>query len=324
MRDGPVLVTGAAGFAGSHLIEHLSGHGELVGWARAEPPAGLSTTASWQQVDMLDRDRVRQLIRDLRPSAVYHCAGAAHVARSWHDAAEVLESNVRTTHHLLDALRRAGVRCRILIPGSATLYAPSNLPLHEESPLAPASPYALSKLAQEQLAFRGIAEDGVEVIVTRSFNHTGPRQSPEFAAPAMARQIAVVERGGVDPVISVGNLAAQRDLTDVRDTVRAYALLMAKGMPGMVYNVASGVGRPMQAVLDALIRRARVPVQVRMDPARLRPSDIPVLIGDPGRLRAATGWTPQIDFERMLDDLLEYWRTAVRDQAQATAAGTAH
>lgn len=311
MSDGPVLVTGAAGFAGSHLVEHLAGRSELVAWARSGPPPGLSTAAAWQQIDLLDRDRVRQAIRDLRPSAVYHCAGAPHVARSWQDATEPLASNVLTTHHLLDALRRAGLRCRMLIPGSATLYAPSNLPLHEDSPLAPASPYALSKLAQEQLALRAVREDGVDVIVTRSFNHTGPRQSPEFAAPAMARQIALIERGGVEPVINVGNLSAQRDLTDVRDTVRAYALLMEKGVPGTIYNVASGIGRPMQAVLDALIRRARVPVEVRTDPARLRPSDIAVLIGDPGRLRAATGWAPRIDFDRMLDDLLEYWRAAV-------------
>jgi GDP-4-dehydro-6-deoxy-D-mannose reductase len=243
---------------------------------------------------------------------VYHCAGAAHVADSWQDTALPLASNVLTTHYLLDALRRAGSPCRVVIPGSATVYAASATALREDSAIAPASPYALSKFAQEQLGRRALTEDGVDVIVARAFNHMGPRQSPAFAAAGMARQIAQIERGGVDRVIRVGNLDTHRDLTDVRDTVRAYALLMERGVPGTIYNVASGVARPMRAVLDALVERSRVAVEIALDPARLRPHDIPVLVGDPTRLRTATGWTPLIGLDRMLDDLLAYWRTAVR------------
>ena len=311
-RFGPVLVTGAAGFAGSHLIEHLTGGARIVAWSRsAERPPAPSTRTAWQQVDLLDRDRVRQAIRDLRPSHVYHCAGAPHVARSWHDTAEPLAKNALTTHYLLDALRRADVACRVLLPGSATVYAASASPLHEERPLAPASPYAFSKLAQEQLGLRARREDGIDVIVTRSFNHTGPRQSADFAAPGMARQIARLERGAAEPAIKVGNLDAERDLTDVRDIVRAYALLMERGTPGTVYNVASGVGRPMRAVLDALVARARVPVRIEIDPSRLRPNDNAVLVGDATRLRHATGWSPEVSFDRMLDDLLDYWRQHV-------------
>ena len=260
---------------------------------------------------MLDRGRVRQEIRALRPTAVYHCAGAAHVAHSWQDTALPLASNVLTTHYLLDALRRAGSSCRVIIPGSATVYAVSNSPLQEDSALAPASPYAVSKLAQEQLGRRALSEDGVDVVLTRAFNHIGPRQSPGFAVAGMARQIAHIERGGVDPVIRVGNLDTHRDLTDVRDTVRAYVLLMERGVPGTIYNVASGVARPMRAVLDALVARSRVPVRIALDPARLRPNDLPVLIGDSTRLRLATDWAPLIGSDRMLDDLLEYWRTSV-------------
>jgi len=304
-------VTGAAGFAGSHLIEHLAGRGNLTGWARSAPPAGIAGLARWTRVDLLDRERVRREILALRPTAVYHCAGAAHVADSWQDTALPLASNVLTTHYLLDALRGAGCASRVVIPGSATVYAVSAAPLHEDAALAPASPYAFSKLAQEQLGRRAVAEDGIDVILLRAFNHTGPRQSPAFAVAGMARQIAEIERGG-DPVIRVGNLDTQRDLTDVRDTVRAYALLMERGVAGTIYNVASGVGRSMRGVLDALVERSRAPVEIALDPARLRPHDNPVLVGDPTRLRQATGWAPLIGFDRMLDDLLEYWRAAVR------------
>lgn len=311
MNDRPhiVLVTGAGGFAGSHLIEHLAGRGDLAGWTRSDPPPTLEHLATWTRIDLLDRARVREEILALRPTAVYHCAGAAQVADSWRDTARPLANNVLATHYLLDALRRAGRPCRVIIPGSATVYAASAAPLHEEAELAPASPYAVSKLAQEQLGLRALTEDGIDVIVTRAFNHTGPRQSPAFAVAGMARQIAQIERGG-EPVIRVGNLDARRDLTDVRDTVRAYALLMEHGVPGTVYNVASGIGRPMRAVLDALIERSHVAVTVTVDPTRLRLHDTPVVVGDPTRLRAATGWAPRIDFDRTLDDLLAYWRIA--------------
>jgi GDP-4-dehydro-6-deoxy-D-mannose reductase len=307
---GPTLVTGAAGFAGSHLIEQLSGRGDLVAWTRRTVPSSLASLATWQTIDLLDRDAVRRAISELKPSVVYHCAGSAHVHQSWQHTAESLTSNVLITHYLLDSLRRANVECRMLITGSALVYAPSATPMTEAHPLGPSSPYALSKLAQEQLGVRAVREDGVDVIVTRSFNHTGPRQSADFAAPGMARQVALVERGALDAV-KIGNLDAQRDLTDVRDTVRAYALLMNSGSPGEVYNVSSGVARPIRAVLDGLLARARTHITVETDPERMRPHDVAVLLGDSTRLRAATGWTPVVSFEQMLDDLLEYWRAEV-------------
>jgi GDP-4-dehydro-6-deoxy-D-mannose reductase len=324
---GPVLVTGAAGFAGGHLLEHLSSDAtarastvasgvsrnepHLVAWARSTPPAEVAGIGRWQQVNLLDRDRVRQAIGDLRPARVYHCAGAPHVAESWTRTTETLATNVLATHHLLDAIRRTGVSCRVLLPGSAHVYAPSDLPLAEDAPLAPASPYALSKLAQEQLGARSLVEDGVETILTRVFNHIGPRQSPTFSASGMARQIAIIERGEVEPVIKVGNLEAIRDLTDVRDTVRAYSMLMEQGTPGTIYNIATGVGRRTRDVLDTLVARARVPVRVELDAARFRPNDIPVLVGDCTRLQRTTGWSPRVTFDQMLADLLDYWRGAV-------------
>jgi len=251
-----ILVTGAAGFAGSHVVQMLAGTGDLVAWMRATPPPEETVPlATWQQVDLLDRDAVRAAIHRARPDAVYHCAGAPNVANSWRDTVSPLSSNVLGTHILLDALRRAGSRCRIVIPGSATVYSPSASPLTEDSPVAPVNPYALSKLAQEQLGLISGSEDGIDVIVTRSFNHTGPRQSAAFAAPNMARQIALIEAEAAEPVIRVGNLDAQRDMTDVRDMARAYAALMEKGTPSTIYNVASGVARSMSAILEALVAR---------------------------------------------------------------------
>jgi GDP-4-dehydro-6-deoxy-D-mannose reductase len=306
---GPVLVTGGSGFAGSHLIELLAGSHRVVAWSHASsPPAAVAGAARWQTVDLLEQDQVTAAVREARPVAIVHLAGVPNVGESWDDTALPLEVNVLGTHRLLHAVREAGQRCRIVVSGSAHVYAPSPDPIDERHPLAPASPYALSKLAQEQLALRAASEDGLEVIVTRSFNHTGPRQTTSFVAPSMARQIAQIERGGIEPVIRVGNLDARRDLLDVRDVVRAYAALLEGGTPGTIYNVSSGVARPIRDVLAALIARARVPIRIETDPARLRPHDIPVLVGDASRLRAATGWEPVIPFDRTIDDLLAYWR----------------
>ena len=293
-----ILVTGAGGFAGSHLVDLLKALGPVVGWDRAD-------------VDLVDRAAVRRAILALRPTHVSHCAGSPHVGESWRETTTPLASNVMATHHLLEALGETGIRPRVLVTGSATVYAPGPAPRVEDDPVQPGSPYAVTKLAQEQLALRAILEDGVDVIVTRSFNHTGPRQRPQFAPPAFARQIALIERGAIAPVLRVGNLETERDLSDVRDTVRAYAALMDSGVSGTVYNVASGVARPIRTIVEGLIARCRVPVRIETDPERFRPNDTPTLVGDASRLRLATGWRPQIPFEQTLDDLLEYWRASV-------------
>ena len=302
-----VLVTGAGGFAGSHLVEHLRASPKQ---RRGEGGSSSDRVVAWtrQIVDLLDRDRVRAAIRELRPAQIYHCAGVPHVAESWRDTAQPLEGNVLATEHLFDALRSEGIRCRVLVPGSATVYAPSSEPISETDPIAPASPYAISKLAQEQLALRAIQEDGLDVVLTRSFNHTGPRQTPAFVAPSMARQIALIERGQVEPVIKVGNLDAQRDVTDVRDVARAYAALMQSGKTGVVYNVASGVARSIRSILEALVSRSKMPVRIEVDHTRMRPNDVPVVVGNHSRLTESTEWHPQVSFDQMLDDLLSYWR----------------
>ena len=307
MAPDVVLVTGAGGFAGSHLVEQLAGSADLVGWSRSEPPRDVAHLARWQQVDILDREQVDSAMRDVRPDWIFHCAGLPNVAASWSDTVAPLAVNVLGTERVIDAAARLGRPCRILVTGSAQVYASSTAPIDEDHTLAPASPYALSKLAQEQLALRSTG-GGIAVFVTRSFNHTGPRQRPDFLAPSVAQQIARIERGEHEPVIKVGNLEPQRDILDVRDAVRAYIAIVTRARPGTVYNVASGVGRPVQAIIDALVARARVPIRVEQDPSRFRPNDVPVLIGNPSRLEAATGWRPEIPFDQMVDDLLTYWR----------------
>ena len=308
----PVLITGATGFAGGHLVEYLSGSHEIVGWGRSAPRSELAGLATWHVIDLLDRNRVRSAISSLRPGTVFHLAGAPQVAESWRDSTKPLAGNVLATAHLFDAIERAKLSCRVLVTGSAAVYAPSETPIKESDRLAPGNPYALSKLAQEQLAMRAFADDGVNVITVRAFNHTGPRQPPAFVAPSMARQIALAENGMTEPVIRVGNLDAQRDFTDVRDVVRAYVAITELGTTGQIYNVGSGVGHTIQSVLDALLSRARVEVRIETDPERLRLRETSALVADTSRLHHQTGWQPQISFDSMLDGLLEYWRAEIQ------------
>ena len=309
----PVLVTGARGFVGAHVIDLLRASGHLVfAWVRPDAsrearPLPVSTSA----VDVLDAGAVHRELAALRPEAIYHCAAVAHLGRSWQHVTTTLETNALGTHHLLEADRRLKLRARILIPGSAAVYRASPEPLAEDAPLGPASPYGVSKLAQEQLA-RQAAAEGQHVIVTRSFNHIGPGQDSSYAASSFARQIAGLETARAEPVIRTGNLAARRDITDVRDTVRAYALLTDHGEPGVVYNVCSGHAVSMDEILRRLTARARVAVRVEPDPALQRPNDVPVLVGDNRRLVRATGWHPSIPLDETLDDLLDYWRLRAR------------
>ena len=303
-----ILVTGAAGFAGSHLIDLLArGGASIVAWHRpgGSPPLD-GAAARWEAVDLLDRAQVQAAIDRARPAAVYHCAGAAHVGRAWDSTAPTFATNVRGTHHVLQAIERAGIAARVMVPSSALVYASADQALSEEHALRPSSPYGLSKLAQEMLAIK--ANGALAVTIARPFNHVGPRQDPYFVASGFARRIADIERGGWAPEISVGNLDARRDLTDVRDTVRAYQLILERGRPGRPSHVCSGTAITIRELLDRMIARARVPVEVKIDPARYRPNDTPLLLGDPRRLRDELGWTPEIPIEQTLDDLLEYWR----------------
>jgi GDP-4-dehydro-6-deoxy-D-mannose reductase len=299
---GAILVTGARGFAGSYLADTLDHAGaQVIRWDRAE-------------VDLLDAAAVRRALAETKPAAICHCAGAPNVATSWADTAAVLDTNVIATAHVLDAVRELLPTCRMLNIGSSTVYRIATEPLSEIHALGPSSPYAVSKLAQEMLVARAHTNDGLDAVQTRSFNHTGPRQRPEFAAPAFARQLARIEAGLEPPVMRVGNLQARRDITDVRDVARAYQAILERGVSGTIYNVCSGRAHSMQDIVDGLCARSRVTVEVETDAALLRPNDTPLVEGSAAKLTVDTGWVPHISFDQMLDDLLGYWRNTVRTE----------
>jgi GDP-4-dehydro-6-deoxy-D-mannose reductase len=319
-----ILVTGAAGFVGRHLLRLLDSADTsctLMAWRRPPPARGSSsapprvtpdgTRIQWHDVDLLDARAVSHAIAESRPTEVYHCAGAASVGDSWSNNYATLRTNVLGTQHVLGALHDHAPRARMLIPGSALVYKPSEKAIDETGTLGPVSPYGLSKLAQEMVGLAAAQQDGLSVLVSRSFTHVGPGQSLAFAASSFAQQIARIEAGQAPPVLSVGNLESRRDLTDVRDTVRAYRLLMSGGSPATPYNVCTGTAHRTGDVLESLLSCASAPVTVQPDAARMRPSDNPLLLGDPSRIRSAVGWEPQIPLRDTLSDLLDYWRAAI-------------
>jgi GDP-4-dehydro-6-deoxy-D-mannose reductase len=309
--QGLTLVTGAAGFAGSHLLDSLSAdHVETIAWHRpgGRPPRQLPGVR-WEGVDMLDASAVRAAIDASRPAVVFHCAGAAHVGQSWTGGTHTLQVNVLGTHHVVDALRASTPEAKLLITSSALVYGPSLEAITEDDPIAPANPYGLSKLAQELV---GRDNGGrPSVYVARPFNHMGPRQDPSFMSAAFARQIAEIEAGLAPPQIRVGNLDARRDLTDVRDTVRAYRLMVERGTPDRPYNICTGRAVVVRELLDTLVSLARVQVRIVVDPQRYRPNDTPVVLGDASRAARELGWTPAIALEQTATDLLDYWRMHV-------------
>ena len=307
MSPAKVLITGAQGFVGRHLTTHLEACGdEVIGVDRV--PDG---------VDITDADAIRKLIADIEPRAIYHLAGWADVGGSWKQPVDAFRANAEGTLNVLSAAAEAGVE-RVLAVSSADVYGkvdPSELPLTEDSPLRPASPYAASKVAADYLGLQAWLGNGLPVLRVRAFNHLGPGQTDKFVAPAIASRIARAELGDGSDVLPIGDLSARRDFTDVRDVVRAYRLLMEHGEPGEVYNVCSGVDLAVQDLADQLLAQARIPLRFETDPALLRPVEVPVLRGSYDRLAKATGWQPEIPMSRTLIDLLEDWRTRVATTA---------
>jgi GDP-4-dehydro-6-deoxy-D-mannose reductase len=304
-----VLVTGAAGFAGSHLVELLAGTGgSVTAWAhRAAEPPPIQVAATWQAVDLLDRQAVGRALAAIEPSVIYHCAGVAQSGSAGNRIGATFEVNVRGTANLLAAIERHAPHARVVVTSSALIYKHTTEPLREDSPIGPAGPYAVSKLAQDTLAARATAR-GLDVIVARPFNHIGPRQSADFVASSVARQVARIERGQMSPELQVGNLSAARDLTDVRDVVRAYVGMAGRAARGESFNVCSGRAVPIHDLVHGLVARSHVPIQIVVDPTRFHPVDVPVVLGSAEKLRQATGWMPEIPLDRTLDDLLAWWR----------------
>jgi GDP-4-dehydro-6-deoxy-D-mannose reductase len=300
------LVTGASGFVGRHLRAHLATCGDEVVAADRAPHQ------STARLDITDPVATAELLSDAKPEVVYHLAGWSDVGGSWSDPVGVLRANAEGTLNVLEACRLASVG-RVLVISSADVYgivAEEDLPITEDHPLRPVSPYAASKTAADFLALQAWLGHGQDVVRVRAFNHLGPGQSERFVASAIASRIAANERDGSD-LVPVGNLAARRDFTDVRDVVRAYRLLIDQGVAGEVYNVCSGRAVAVQQLADLLLARAVRPMRLVVDTERYRPVDVPVVLGDAARLHDTTGWEPEIDLEQTADDLLAYWRQAL-------------
>jgi GDP-4-dehydro-6-deoxy-D-mannose reductase len=315
-----VLVTGITGFAGGHLTEALLGRGpvELFGVSRrAEWPAEwrhLVRRAILTSCDLCDATACRGLIRAVQPGEIYHLAGYANAGRSLQEPEAAWSGNLTATLNLYDAIEHWGGRPRVLYVGSGLIYGDvdgTHPALDENCPLRPVNPYAASKAAADLASYQHARFPGLDIVRVRPFNHIGPRQAPHYAVAHFAKQIAAIEQGLQPPYLETGSLTAQRDLTDVRDTVAAYLLLMEKGRTGEAYNVATGEAHPMQAVLDRLLAMARVRVEVRQQPQLLRAAESSAVMGDAGMLRRETGWRPQYSLDRTLADILDYWRDSV-------------
>ena len=305
-----ILLTGVAGFVGRHLAARLLAAGHKL--RGLDLPGGVHP----EGVEPLDWDLAggEGLAAELagwRPDAVVHLAAQSAPKLALADPVATFHANVTGTLRLLEALREGAPGARLLFAGSSEVYAVSDRPHREEDPLAPANPYGSSKAAGEILVLQYARTWKIPGIVARSFPHTGAGQQPNFALPAFARQVARVEAGLQEPVIRVGNLDARRDWLDVRDVTAAYELLLEKGEPGEVYNVCSGRDHGVGEALDYLVAACKRDLRVEVDPELLRPLDLPRLSGDSGKLRAATGWVPRIEFEPMLDDLLADWRRRI-------------
>lgn len=292
----PVLVTGARGFVGPHLLAELGD--------RAVPT----------DADVTDGSAVADAVRESRPAAVVHLAGLTSVASSWEEAAPVWDVNVVGTVRVLEAVAAEAPDARVLFVSTGEIYGRAEvIPTPEDAPVAPLSPYAASKAAAELACAQARRAGRLDVVVARAFQHAGPGQDERFAIPSWANQIARLEETDA-PTIEVGDVTVERDLVDVRDVARAYVSLVEPTTPSGVYNVASGRPVAMSAVLDVLVRMARSPVEFVVDPDRLRRAKAPVLSGDPARLRAATGWEPKIPLEQTLADVLQEARSRLAEK----------
>jgi GDP-4-dehydro-6-deoxy-D-mannose reductase len=313
-----VLITGITGFAGSHLAEYLLAEHpevEIYGtyrWrSRMDNIEHLGQTFELLECELRDMSSVHQAVAKARPDAIFHLAAQSFVPSSWSAPSDTILSNLSGQINLFEAVRALGLDPVIQIACSSEQYGmvlPDEVPIKETNPLRPLSPYAVSKVGQDFLGYQYFQSYGLKVVRTRGFNHTGPRRGDVFVNSNFARQVARIELGLAPAVIRVGNLDAVRDFTDVRDMVRAYWLAATRARPGEVYNIATGVGITIRELLERILALASVEVRIETDPARLRPSDVEVLIGDSSKFRADTGWEPRVPFEQTLRDTLEFWR----------------
>jgi len=315
------LITGITGFVGSHLAEFLlRKKWQVIGtirWrSKTENIDHLKSKINLIEADVTDFTSIQNAVSLTGPDYIFHLAAQSFVLTSWHAPQYTWTTNTTGTINLLEAVRMCKIDPVIQIAGSSEEYGlvyPHEIPIKEDNPLRPMSPYAVSKIAQDKLALQYHLTYGLKTIVTRAFNHTGPRRGEVFVCSTFAKQIAEIEKNRKKPVIYHGNLEAKRDFTDVRDIVRAYWLAVTKCTPGEVYNICSGEKGTyaISEILEILLSLTKVKIQLQPDPKRMRPSDVSILHGDATKFRKVTGWKPKIPMEKTLKDLLDYWRERV-------------
>ena len=314
------LITGITGFAGSHMAELLLDEGHQVygtmRWrSRTENIKHIEDKLNLIEADLLDLNSLEEAVFAAKPDYIFHLAAQSFVPASWTSPAVTLETNVTGSCNLFEAVRAAQIDPVIQIACSSEEYGlvkPDEVPMNEDNPLRPMSPYAVSKVGLDFLGYQYYKSYDMKIVRTRGFNHTGPRRGDVFVVSTFAKQIAEIEAGKKEPVMKVGNLQAKRDFTDVRDMVKGYYLAAKKGEPGEVYNIATGESIEIKKMLDMLLEMSKVDdIKVEKDPKRMRPSDVPILEGDASKFKKATGWEPEVPFEKTLKDILQYWRENV-------------
>lgn len=316
-----VLITGITGFAGSHLADYiLDNHPDvqvygMIRWrSRMENIRHLDGRINLMEADLKDMSSLKKCLAEVEPERIFHLAAQSFVPTSWRCPAETFQINAVGQINLFEAVLSLGISPKIQIAGSSEEYGLVNsdeVPMKETNPLRPLSPYAVSKVAQDLLGWQYFKSYGMKVVRTRGFNHTGPRRGEVFICSNFARQIVEIEKKKREPVIHVGNLEAKRDFTDVRDMVRAYWLSLEKGEAGEVYNLGTGKTYSIKEILDMLLSLSQVDVKITVDPNRLRPSDVPILLSDSSKFVKLTGWEPRIPFRQSLEDLVEFWRERI-------------
>ncbi len=314
------LITGITGFAGSYLAEFLLNKNQEV-YGLSNNTENLDNVLKIKnkirlfKVDLLEKPKIEKIVEKIRPNYIFHLAAQSLSPLSVAQPKQTFDINFIGTYNLLEAVRQSKIDCVIQLACSSEEYGlvyPNEVPIKEENTLRPLTPYAVSKIAVDFLGYQYSKSYGLKIIRIRAFNHEGPRRGELFVTSAFARQIALIEKGLQEPVIKVGNLEAKRDFTDVRDMVRAYYLSVLKCKPGEVYNVCSGKAWEIKEVLDYLLSLSKVKgIRIKKDPKRMRPSDLPILLGDYSKFFTTTGWKPKINFKVTLRDTLNYWRERV-------------
>lgn len=316
MMKSRVLITGIAGFTGNYLASCLQDTGSEV-WGldrdKLNPPS--SSSVSMHYADICNPEEITRVLEECQPETIYHLAAQSSVGLSWQEPALTMKVNLEGTINLLETVRKLQLSSRILLIGSGEEYGPVDsldLPISEDKMPDPQNPYSLSKYFQTMVGMQYFYSYGMNIYFARAFNHTGPGQNKGFVVPDFASQVAAIEAGLQEPVISVGNLSAQRDFSDVRDVVQAYRKIVEQGKPGTIYNVGSGRAIPIQTILDQLLLLSSKTIKVKIDPKKYRPVDVPIIYASISKFHNETGWQPQIELQDTIKDTLGYWRNEIK------------